>query len=253
MELAFRATYRQLLPQFPLKLPGDVLQRILKYLLVSTKPVILELDAETPAEYAPGIDTAILRSCCYVSRVGTGILYSLNTFTTSSPATSANFAQHLLKLPGRHLQLIRYVKLDIVWANELWNKFPLIARVLSSIRGLKSLEITITAGIRNKIGKGKSASTFRPMGIQSDSRRHEEAMLNVEKKVLKQLVSGLHALKNFKLQGFADKKFARDVEVSRNIPSHCCSRVSFPRRYLTTEQRKACGKLESFHLLLGSS
>ena len=123
------------------RLPKDVLKKVLGFLLISTKPLVLGVDEDTPVLY--GLELAILRSSHYVYMIGTEILYGCNNFTTSSAATSFDFDKDLLKLPGKNLQLIRHIELDIDWADKLWAKLPLIASVVGSIRGLKSLKITM--------------------------------------------------------------------------------------------------------------
>lgn len=138
-----------------------------------------------------------------------------NVFTTSSPATSANFDKDLLKLPGHSLQLIRHVELQIDWADELWAKFPLIARVLGSIQALKSLKITIITKPSDHVTDDWSAMALKVKGARNGCLRQgamAQVMLKAEKKVLMSLVLGLQALHVFKLQGFADDKFARDLE-----------------------------------------
>ena len=123
------------------RLPKGVLKTVLGLLLISTKPLVLAVDEDTPV--FNGLELAILRSSHYLSTIGTEVLYGCNDFTTSSPATSFDFDKDLLKLPGKNLQQIRHIQLEIDWADKLWAKFPLIAGVLGSIRGLKSLKITM--------------------------------------------------------------------------------------------------------------
>ena len=123
------------------RLPKGVLKTVLGLLLVSTKPLVLGVDEGTLV--FNGLELAILRSSHYLYTIGTEVLYGCNDFTTSSPATSFDFDKDLLKLPGKNLQQIRHIQLEIDWADKLWAKFPLVASVLGSIRGLKSLKITV--------------------------------------------------------------------------------------------------------------
>ena len=143
-QLAFKNTHATM-PSNPSdhfsRLPKDVLKKVLGLLLISTKPLALGVDGDMPV--FNGLELAILRSSHYVYTMGTEILYGCNDLTTSSPATSFDFDKNLLKLPGKNLQLIRHIQLEIDWADKLWAKFPLIASVLGSIRGLKSLKITM--------------------------------------------------------------------------------------------------------------
>ena len=118
--MATRASSHQIPSDYLSRLPKEVLKRILRFLLVSSKPVILGFDVERPLGYSTGLDPTILRSCYYINSIGIEVLYSYNTFTTSSPASSVDFDKHLLSLPSRTLQLVRHVRLDIDWAEELW-------------------------------------------------------------------------------------------------------------------------------------
>ena len=130
-------------------LPKDILKKVLGLLLISTKPLVLGVDEDT--RVSNGLELAILQSSHYVYTIGTEILYGCNNFTTSSPATSFDFDKDLLQLPGKNLQLIRHIQLEIDWADKLWAKFPLIASVLGSIRGLTSLKITMVPKTRNHV------------------------------------------------------------------------------------------------------
>lgn len=201
-------------PQIPSdclsRLPKEVLKEILRFLLVSTKSVILEVDEERPFDYSTGLDPTILRSCHYIYSVGIEVLYSCNTFTTSSAATSVDFDKHLLSLPGRTLQLIRHVKLEIDWGVELWTKLPLIASALGSIQSLKTLKISVitkspkpmTGVVR---GKASGSETFRGGGFP----HRLMAVANAEKRVFKDFVLELQALKVFRLRGSGTNNLPR--------------------------------------------
>ena len=151
-QLAFKNTNASM-PSNPAdrfsRLPKDILKKVLGLLLTSTKPLVLGVDEDTPV--SNGLELAILQSSHYVSMIGAEILYGCNDFTTSSPATSFDFDKDLLQLPGKNLQLIRHIQLEIDWADKLWAKFPLIASVVGSIRGLKSLKITMVPKTRNHV------------------------------------------------------------------------------------------------------
>lgn len=169
----------------------ELLQRIFANLLVSDTPLVLKI-VKKPSKDRNNPSLAVLRTCSLFSQVGIPLLYGANTITSSSPATSKDFDKHLLSLPGRNRQLIKHVKLQIDWAGELWAHFPLIARVLGEIVGLKSLEIEILGPIQ---------------GVRA------EAMLTIERKhVLTLVTEDLKALKMFQLKGFSDEKFAKRLE-----------------------------------------
>ena len=185
-KLASKTTKFSMASDLLASLPQDVLRSILGLLLVSTKPLILGVDVNE--KISNGLHPAILQTSHYVHNIGIEILYSCNTFTTSSPATSVNFDNDLLKLPGKTLQLIRHVKLEIDWADTLWAKFPLIARVLGSIQGLKSLKIKILPEPQDRLAK-VPGNVYPREGVNG------QTMLKVEQKVMIVLVLGLHALK----------------------------------------------------------
>ena len=197
------------------RLPTEVLRRILDFLLVSNEPVILGVDDERPIDYSSGVTPSVLRCYRYIYTVGIEVLYGRNTFTSSSAATSAEFDKQILRLPSRILQLIRHVKLEIDWIDELWSKMPLIATALGSIQGLKSLDITIITRAQRIVTEERA----KDMALRRTESRSaflhgqiEEAILKAEKHVLKKLVLELRALRLFRLRGFIDRQFAMDLE-----------------------------------------
>ncbi|KAL8796685.1 MAG: hypothetical protein Q9195_001075 [Heterodermia aff. obscurata] len=221
------------------RLPKDVLKKVLGVLLISTQPLVLGVDEDTPV--SNGLELAILRSSRYICMIGTEILYGCNDITTSSPATSFDFDKDLLHLPGKNLQLIRHIQLEIDWADKLWAKFPLIASVLGSIRGLQSLKITMVpdaydhaiedvnlwpmpAMLTPNLTQNSEASKASP-ARNGFSRQGAmaEVMLKAEKKMLTKLVLGLQALQVFQLHGFVDGAFAKNMEDwvanGRRVPS----------------------------------
>ena len=216
LKLAVKTSKPRMRANFLSKLPQDVLKQVLSLLLVSTEPMILGIDINKPV--ASGLTPAVLRSSHYIYDMGREILYGSNTFTTSSPATSSNFDKDLLKLPGKNLQLIRRIELEIDWADQLWAKFPLIASALGSIQGLKGLKLTIVEPCHHVI-EDSNEVVLMPKAELNGSRSGYpregpmgQVMLKAEKKVLVNLVVGLRALQTFKLKGFADEKFARKLE-----------------------------------------
>jgi hypothetical protein len=176
-------------------LPLSILTRILRPLLTSPIPLILHPDAHTPSTYRTHLHPSILLTARLFHHLGTPLLYGANTLTTSTPYTSRSFDTHLLALRGPYRQLIKSIKLEIAWADELWAKFPLIARVVGEIVGLKRLEIVIT-----KKGGGRE-------GVRG------EMMRRVEERCFEELVKGdLKALEELRLVGFGEGGFAGGLE-----------------------------------------
>ena len=193
----------------------EVVRRILHFLLSSDHPVILGVDDRRPTDYSSGLTRSVLRCCRYIYTVGIEVLYGRNTFTTSSAASSAEFDRQVHGLASRILQLIRHVKLEIDWIDELWSKLPLLASALGRMQGLKSLDITILSKTQSIVPGGRTKGlALRPMESRSAfiPGQMEEAILQTEKRVLKNLVLELRALRIFRLRGFVDRKFATDLE-----------------------------------------
>ena len=175
-------------------LPTSVLARILENLLVSDRPIALDANSQYPNNDCSHLHPQVLSSCRAFYLVGMPLLYGSNIITSSTSASSKDFDKHLLKLSGRCRQLIKRVRLQIDWADELWANFPLIARVLGEIVGLKSLEIMIFGQLQRR----------GPLVAM---------MLKMEEKCFADLViEDLKALKEFKLQGFGNKAFAKTLE-----------------------------------------
>ncbi|KAL8994501.1 MAG: hypothetical protein Q9169_005555 [Polycauliona sp. 2 TL-2023] len=194
-----------------LSLPVAVLKRILSQLLISPSRLLLQRDASTPSTYHTSLATNILFVNHQLYHSSLPILYGSNTFTTSSPATSYDFDVHLTRVPGKIRCLIRQIDLQINWGRQLWMKFPLIAMRLGELRGLTSLRLQFVEtedsdkGILVQ-GGPKGATTKREGHIAV-------VMLKAEKKMLKEMVRGMRALKVFELTGFEDADFARRLEV----------------------------------------
>lgn len=171
--------------------------------------------------------------------MGKPILYSKNTFTTSSATTSYDFDQHLTKLSGKDRKLITRVTLNIDWGDQLWAKFPLLARCLMELP-LQHLVIAIvekqdmepgeersvlkevdtnqatSVGKVTDDGSSKGETTAGKVAASSGFKREGamgDMMLNVEKKIIKDLLNGLPALQVFRLKGHRDEKFAKGLEM----------------------------------------
>ncbi|KAL8783354.1 MAG: hypothetical protein Q9213_004673 [Squamulea squamosa] len=195
-----------------LNLPTLILQRILSYLLVAPSGLLLHRDNSTPPTYRTGIATNILLVNHKLYHTSLPILYGRNTFTASSPATSYGFDAHLYRVPGKHKCLIRSIDLEIDWGRQLWSKFPLIAMRLGELRGLKSLKIHLIDGGDHAEAYGVQVQG-KPRGTMQKREGHAAvAMLHAEKKMLKEMVKGIKALRVFELKGFEDVGFAKGLE-----------------------------------------
>lgn len=139
------------------------------------------------------------------------ILYGENTITASSPSTSYEFDAQLAALPGKQRQCIRYIRLEIDWGDQLWAKFPLVARYLGEIRGLKVLEIVILEREESDEDVGMAVEGPGVGGWKRDGVA-AKTMLKAEKRMFMNLIKGLQALQKFRLVGFRDKDFARRLE-----------------------------------------
>ena len=133
--------------------------------------------------------------------------------------------------------MITSVKLEIDWADELWAKFPLVARALGELKALLKLEIQIVekqkskqkkrtasiekdANLKIKIaydqtspGNDKTVRQRAPATNRMHGRVKREgpvadAMLKAEMKMLRDLVDEIKGLKEVRLLGFRDMPFA---------------------------------------------
>ena len=237
-----------------LTLPLEIIKKIIRILLISPRPLILEHESvTTPRGYRTYIKPNILQVSKVFHNVGVPILYGENTLTASSPATSFNFDEHILSLPGSKRQLITSVKLEIDWADELWAKFPLVARALGELKALLKLELIIVGkekveqkkpaalvekdtNLKIMIAYGqispekdKSVRQRAPATDRTDSRVKRggpvaDAMLKAEMKMLRDLVTGMKGLKEFRLIGFRHEVFAWCLEEHVWMKNHYSSR-----------------------------
>lgn len=233
-----------------LTIPLNIIKKVLRSLLTSPKPLILHHgNFTTSADYRTYVQPNVLQVCKVFHNIGVPILYGENTLTTCSPATSFDFDEHLQSLPGSKRQIITSVKLEIDWADELWAKFPLVARALGELKGLQKLEIIIvekermveekrTALIEKDVnlkimitygqispGKHRSARQRTSDTDRADVRVKREGsvadvMLKAEMKMLRDLVTGFKGLKEFRLIGFRHEVFAWCLEEHVRIGSH---------------------------------
>ena len=207
-----------------LRLPLKAIKDILQHVLVAPHPLILYRDSSIPATYRSHLQPSVLLICRLFYHLGCPILYGGNTLTASSPSTSINFDHHLAALPGGYRQLITKVRLEIDWAEQLWANFPLIARYLGELQSLKELHIIIIS-IDGQKRDDPSASTDNALSqgltiINNGARKYAiktstyaDIILKSEKKVFRDLVEGLKALRTFRLEGFlSDEAFARRLE-----------------------------------------
>lgn len=233
-----------------LTIPLNITKKILRSLLTSPIPLILHHDTfTTSADHRTFVQPNVLQVCKVFHNVGIPILYGENTLTTSSPSTSFDFDEHLLFLPASKRQMITNVKLEIDWADQLWAKFPLVARALGELKGLQKLEIVIvkkekmveekqTALIEkntnlkimityDKISPGKHRTVRQraPTTDSADGRVKRdgsvaEVMLKAEMKMLRDLVTGFKGLKDFRLVGFRHEVFAWCLQEHVRIGNH---------------------------------
>ena len=231
-----------------LTLPLNVIKKILRNLLTSPLPLILQRDTiNMPKGYRTYVDPNVLLVCMIFHNIGVPILYGENTLTAPSPATSFDFDLHILSLPGSKRQMITNVKLEIDWADQLWAKFPLVARALGELKSLQKLEIAIVE--KEKTVEQKRAMliedanrkppiTHDPISHSKHSTAHHcssatdrtnvrmkregqvaDAMLKAEMKMLHDLVTGIKGLKDFRLTGFRHEVFAWYLEERVRIGS----------------------------------
>lgn len=193
-----------------LALPISILRTVLRFLLVSPIPLALSHFSAISGR-RKSICPAVLATCRVIYSAGLPILYGENTITTSSPSTSYEFDTQLAALSGKQRQCIRYIRLEIDWGDHLWAKFPLVARCLGEIRGLKGLEVVILERTENGTDEGTMIEGPKVERLKREGVA-AKAMLKAEKKTLKGLVEGLRALQKFRLAGFRDKAFARKLE-----------------------------------------
>lgn len=241
-----------------LNFPLIIIKQILRYVLTSPSPLILQPDSTITASQGNRtfVEPNVLQVCKVFHNVGLPILYGENTLTTSSPATSFDFDEHLLSLRGSKRQMITSVRLEIDWADELWAKFPLVARALGELKSLQKLKLHIVmiekeqkkkqtndgtalmidkdANLNielayggQKYPSGKNITTTTPLRTPTiDGRVKREgpvvadAMLKAEMKILKDLVTDLKKLKHFRLLGFRNEGFARCLEEHVRRDSH---------------------------------
>ena len=231
-----------------LTLPLNIIKKILRNLLTSPSPLILQRDnINMPNGYRTYVDPNVLLLCRIFHNIGVPILYGENTLTAPCPATSFDFDEHILSLPGSKRQMITNVKLEIDWADQLWAKFPLVARALGELRGLQKLEIAIvekekmveqkravliedanrnTMITHGQVSHGKlstahhcSSATDRTNVRMKREGPVADAMLKAELKMLHDLVTGIKGLKIFRLTGFRHEVFAWCLEERVRIGS----------------------------------
>ena len=237
-----------------INLPLQIIKRVLRNLLISPHPLILHPHPITTKQsYRTRIEPDVLRVCKVLHNIGVPILYGENTLTTSSPATSVDFDAHLQSLAGGKRQMIRNVRLEIDWADGLWAQFPLVARALGELKGLRRLEIFIVEkGSMTEMERSRTVSIERDMNLkiqltyaqdpssdQNGEVRHQcrpaadradglgkregalaDAMLKAETKMLEDLVCGIKGLRWFRLIGFRDRLFAERLEEWVRVGRH---------------------------------
>ena len=137
--------------------------------------------------------------------------------------------------------MVSSVKLEIDWADRLWAKFPLVARALGELKALRELEI-VMVGKEKGVERNRATSIEKDAGLnivitysqaprrkdltarqrvpatdRAESRIKREwplahVVLKAEMKMLRDLVTGIKGLKDFRLTGFRDEAFAKRLE-----------------------------------------
>ena len=87
----------------------------------------------------------------------------------------------------------------------------MISMRLGELRGLRTLRLDF-------VGKEDADKDFRLQGEAKGTTKRREGqmavmMLNTEKKILKEMVRGMKALRVFELKGFEDVEFAKRLEI----------------------------------------
>lgn len=198
-------------------LPLSVLKSLLRLLLVSSNALPLDLHQCSPVNegYTP-VQPSVLRVSRLFYITGLPILYGENIITTTR---SYSFDARLLALRPRNRQMITSIRLEIDWADHLWAKFPLIALQLSQLRQLQKLDIVIIHRKKPEhrtilMERDPNHTNFIGHGPDKGMRREgslADTMLKAEKKILKDLVERAKDLKVFKLEGFRDPVFAKQL------------------------------------------
>ena len=208
-------------------LPLLVLARIFTWVFVPHPhhPLLLPQDKnvrrhiKTWEHYSASLPA--LRTCATFHSVGARVLYGKNTFT--SPAALCDFDLTLSRTKRFYQQDITRVALQIDWADRIWFDFPPIAAALRSLKRLESLEIKFVSTTPYKAGRylphpsddrhpGRALLRSTAAEMENRSGSTAEAMLAIEKDLLKQLVWSSRSLRNFRLVNFADEDFARELE-----------------------------------------
>ncbi|KAG8526989.1 uncharacterized protein KY384_008418 [Bacidia gigantensis] len=181
-----------------------LLRLILRYVLVRRSPLALGTTLLVPNPNSKFLDvfTSILRACHETYHISLPILYGENFITTSTPSSSKHFDALLQALPVKHRQFLRHIRLEIDWGDELWAHLPLVSKGLQDLQLLRNLEIDIVASHALEDVRVR----MRREGKVVDR------MVEIERKILKDMVGGLKGLKVFKLRGFVDGDFAGKLE-----------------------------------------
>ena len=196
-------------------LPINIKNEIYRHLLTSpTGYLKISECSEDGAKHHPNLHTSILRVCHMVYEEALPIMYGENYIAACGPSFSRDFDIALRKLPGRNRQLIRKISLPIDWADELWTKFPAIAAAIGELKGLEKLRIHIFQKEDGVEPSWKVHGTGKgPEVIMKREGAMREMMLNVEKKVIREMAECLPSLQSFRLHGFEDALWAANLSL----------------------------------------
>ena len=155
---SFSRRHRKMQQCSILNISLEIQKRILRYLLKSTRPLVLGPDASSSSvDYHAEIEPQILQVSSQLYQLGRLILYGENIFTisslSSSSAISYDLDSRLTTILGKYRLLISRIILQIDRAEQLWTVFPLLAKILAELP-LKTFMISI-------VEKGQGAKKGR--------------------------------------------------------------------------------------------
>ena len=207
-------------------LPLPILTRILRCVFIPDPhhALVFEWESGCNIETVKHITETvpILRTSLLFYQIGTRILYGENTFTTATPSISYDLDRTLSRTFDWQRHLIKSISMQVDWGEVLWTKFPLIAVALYELKNLERLEISFVSSTPLA-----TADLFTPhvqlltdlqarLRLEAKRYKREETaawvILNAEKKMFKDLVRTMRSLRTFRLVGFADEEFARQLE-----------------------------------------
>ena len=213
-----------------LDLPQLIIIQVLRFLLIQPHSRRLILPLRHTSTHTPNSRTcqilSILLICRQIHHLSIPVLYAENTFTSSYASASQSFDLALARLCQRNRDLISSIYLEFDHSQQLWIRLPLVARALEDLNGLRRLEIKIvpegsaTKNDDDFDGDGAKSQPIQRLDpierrrLMSRWEREEptaSTLLSTEKAIIKELVAGSRRLQWFRLVGFGDEEFARNL------------------------------------------